>query len=288
VTGGVRRWLREPLLLFLLMGVALFGVYRFVQPETGVPIAGNRIVLTDDDLRQMTVQWRAQGRPPPTPEQWRSLLDTKVREEVLYREALALGLDRDDAIVKRRMAQKMEFVAEDVSRLREPQPGELRAWFDKHADRFSLPPRTSFRHAYFSPDHRGKDARGDAERTLPRLAGKSAAAAVAVGDPFMFQDFYGDWSAEQIAAQFGPQFTRALFEQSPGAWRGPIESGYGWHLVFVESITPGRIPAFEEIEPDVKLAWLANQREETRRSMYEAMRARYEVVLPKAAEVERR
>src|SRR5262245_4461990 len=96
-----RRWLREPLLQFLLVGLLLFGVYRLVQPDASAGNSGNRIVLTEDDLRQMSVQWVAQGRPPPTPAQWRSLIDTKVREEVLYREALALGLDRDDTIVKR-------------------------------------------------------------------------------------------------------------------------------------------------------------------------------------------
>jgi len=270
------------LLQFLLIGLLLFGVYRLLHPESSGRDTGNRIVLTEDDLRQMSVQWIAQGRPPPTPEQWRSMIDTKVREEVLFREAVALGLDRDDTIVKRRMAQKMEFLAEDVSSLSEPKPGELNEWFAKNADRFALPPRATFRHVYFSPDHRGKNTRGDAERALLQLAGNSAdapAAAVA-GDPFMFQDYYGDRSSEQIATQFGPQFAQALFEAKPGAWRGPIESGYGWHLVFVESITPGRIPAFEEIEADVKTAWIADQREETRRKMYQLMRARYEVVLP--------
>src|SRR4029077_14430666 len=93
-------------------------------------------------------------------------------------------------------------------------------------------------------------------------------------DPFMFQDYYGDRSFEQVAAQFGPQFAHALFEEKPGAWRGPIESGYGWHLVFIDSITPGRFPAFEEIEPDVKTAWLADRREETPGKKDDRMRAR--------------
>jgi len=277
-----RRWLREPLLLFLLVGALLFGVYRWLHPETGTRENINRIAITEDDLRQMSVGWMAQGRPPPAPEQWRSLVETRVREEVLYREALALGLDRDDTIVKRRLAQKMEFLAEDISNLSEPEPGELKMWFAKNADRFALPPRASFRHVYFSPDHRGKSARADAERVLLRLAGKSsdAPSVASSGDPFMFQDYYGDRSSEQVAAQFGPQFARVLFEEKPGAWRGPIESGYGWHLVFVDSITPGRVPALEEIESDVKAAWIADRREETRRKMYDVMRARYEVVLP--------
>jgi hypothetical protein len=267
----------------------LFIVYRWVRPDAGTRGTGTRIVLTEDDLRQMSVQWLAQGRPPPTTEQWRSLIDAKVREEVNYREALALGLDRDDTIVKRRLAQKMEFLAEDISHLSEPQPGELKAWFAANASRFALPPRASFRHVYFSPDRRGKHAQSDAERALAQLESKALAIAH-VGDPFMFQDYYSDRSSEQVAVAFGPQFARSLFEEKPGAWHGPIQSGYGWHLVFIDSIAPGRIPAFEEIEPDVKLAWFADQREATRRTMYAQMRARYEVVLPdlkNSAEVQR-
>lgn len=276
------RWMHEPLLYFLLAGIVLFGIYRMLYPDAFTRNASNRIVLTDDDLRQMSVQWTAQGRPPPTPAQWQSLVATKVREEVLYREALALGLDRDDAIVKRRLAQKMEFLAEDVSSLSDPTSTELRDWFAKNAARFTLPARASFRHVYFSPDRRGASSRADAERALGRLAGKAVGApeVIAAGDAYMFQDYYGDQSSEKIAAQLGPPFARTLFEQKPGAWTGPIESGFGWHLVFVDSITPRRVPAFEEIEVDVKQEWMLERRQEVRRRMFDDMRSRYEVVLP--------
>ena len=205
-----------------------------------------------------------------------------MREEVLYREALALGLDKDDTIVKRQLARKMEFLAEDVSKLEEPKADELSAWYEKNKARFALPPRVSFRHVYFSPDRRGGSARADAERALARIAGKpmDSPAAATAGDPFMFQDYYGDRSFDELAKAFGPRFARALVGMKPGAWAGPIESGYGWHVVFVESLTPERIPAFEEVEADVKTAWLEDHRDEVRSRMYEAMRAHYEVVLP--------
>jgi peptidyl-prolyl cis-trans isomerase C len=230
----------------------------------------------------MSVAWLAQGRSTPTPEEMRSLVDMRVREEILYREALALGLDKGDTIVKRRLAQKMEFLFEDVSALHEPTKDELRAWFEKNADRFARPPRASFRHLYFSPDRRGARAREDAARVLDTLRGKPASApqGAALADRFMFQDYYGDRSFEEMAKLFGPRFAQALLQQPPGAWRGPIESGYGWHLVWVDSLTPSRVPAFEEVEAEAKTEWMANQRDETRRRAYEAMRSRYEVVLP--------
>jgi peptidyl-prolyl cis-trans isomerase C len=243
------RWLHEPLLHFLLVGFALFVVYRALNPDATAGEAPNQITLTEDDLRQMTVAWRAQGRPPPTPEQIKSLVEAKIREEILFREALALGLDKGDTIVKRRLAQKMEFLAEDLSGIGDPGPHELKAWFEANAERFALPPRASFRHLYFSPDRRSERARDDAARTLPKLGGKPAdsPAAAALADPFMFQDYYRDRSFDQLANVFGPQFAQTLLRLNPGSWQGPVESGYGWHLVWIEEMTPKRVPTFEEV-----------------------------------------
>jgi peptidyl-prolyl cis-trans isomerase C len=278
------------LLHFVLVGLLLFGVYRYLHPDTGARDMGNRIVLTEDDLRQMSVQWIAQGRPPPTPSQWNSLIETKVREEVLYREALAMGLDRDDTIVKRRMAQKMEFLAEDLSGLVEPTPEVLKVWFAANQQRFATPPRVTFRHVYFSPDRRGPRAHDDAASALRKLTEMrpNAPEIAALGDAFMFQDYYGDKSFDQIATQFGPQFAQSLIELQPGRWQGPIESGYGWHLVLAESITPPRVPNYEEVEADVKAEWIAANREEMKRKMFETMQTRYQVVLPKPSAPEAR
>jgi len=278
----VRRWLGEPLVQFLLIGTVLFLGSRALHPSLQAGAPSTRIELTEDDLRQMSVAWLAQGRPVPTPEQMRSLVDMRIREEILYREALALGLDKGDTIVKRRLAQKMEFLAEDVAALRDPTTDELRAWFEKNVARFALPPRTSFRHLYFSPDRRGDRARDEAARALLKLAGKPGdwPGASALADRFMFQDHYGDRSFEQLANLFGPPFARAVLGLTPGSWQGPIESGYGWHLVWVDSLIPGRVPPFEEAESDVKAEWVAERRADAKRKAFDAMRARYEVVLP--------
>lgn len=275
------RALREPLVQFLLVGLALFGAWHLVAPEQAERDSGRRIVISEDDLKQMRLAWAAQGQPPPTPQQMQALVEARVREEVLYREALALGLDKDDAIVRRQLARKMEFVAEDVSKLQEPQPAELRAWFDKNPQRFALPPRVTFRHVYFSPDRRGANARADAEAALPRLAGQAidTAAAGTVGDAFMFQSFYGDRSLEVVAKEFAPRFAQGLLGVPVGRWAGPVQSGYGWHLVYVDALTPQRVPDFEEIEPQIKAAWTEDQREKTRARLFEQMRARYEVVV---------
>lgn len=284
----MKRLLQEPLIQFLLVGVALFAVYSYQQRGRSAEASPQEIRLTLDDLAQLGLVFESQWQRPPTPDEFSRLVESKVQEEVLYREAIAMGLDKDDTIVKRRMAQKMQFLAEDVATAREPTTDELRAWFGENADVFALPGRVSFRHLYFSWDERGDAARDDAAQVLTEITDEpSDAAGVATrADPFMFQDYYGDRTSEEIAREFGPAFAQAVVKLAPGSWHGPLESGYGWHLVFVEAAAPGRTPRFEEVEPDVKTAWLGTQKEEAWRKAYSDMRARYTVTLPAPPEDE--
>jgi len=277
-----RRLVREPLLHFLLAGAVLFAGYRLLHPAAPSGDRERRIVVTEGDLRQMSVMWVAQGRPPPTPEQMRSLVESWVRDEILYREALALGLDQGDTIVKRRMVQKMEFLADDLSDLRDPTRAELEAWFRAHAERFAEPPRATFRQLYFSPDRRGEATRAAAEAVRAKLSGKPADApeVEGLGDPFLLQGYYPERAPEQVAKDFGPAFADALFRLEPGSWQGPIESGFGWHLVFVDLLTPRRVPELAEVEADVERAWVEEQRDTFERQALAAMKARYEVVVP--------
>ena len=280
----VRRWMREPLLHFLLLGLVLFGVYAYSHRGRGGIESSKQIALTIDDLRLMDGYFESQWHRPPTPAEFQAMVEDKVREEVLYREGLAMGLDKDDTIVKRRMAQKMQFLAEDVAAAHEPSTAELKAWFDKNTEKFALPGRYSFRHIYFSPDKRGKNAQEDAAQALAKISGQpeDSKLAASMGDNFMFQDYYGDRAPSAVAKEFGPQFAVALEKLKPGSWQGPVESGYGWHLVFVDTVIPGRIPAFEEMEPDVKTAWLAEQKATAWQKAYADMRSKYTVLLPAA------
>jgi hypothetical protein len=282
----MKRLLREPLIHFLLVGAILFGVYAYAERGHGGVEQSKQIRLTIDDLSQLVLLFRSQWRRDPTPEELRSLVEDKVHEEVLYREALALGIDKDDTIVKRRMAQKMQFLAEDVAAAREPTPEELGTWYEANRDQFAFPPRVSFRHLYFSPDRRGAHALDDAAAALTKLAGQpeDSNLAATLADTFMFQEYYRDRVPEFLGKEFGPNFALAVAKMSPGSWQGPVESGFGWHLVFVDALIPGRVPAFEEVEADVKTAWLAEQKTQAWQKAYQDIRAKYTVLLPAPAE----
>jgi hypothetical protein len=278
----LNRFLREPLLHFLLIGGALFVAYDRLNPAGDSAATSHEIVLGVDELGQLALAFQAQWRRMPTPDELSRLVEDRVREEILYREALALGLDQGDTIVKRRMAQKMQFLAEDVAAAREPTPAELESWYASHAREFAQPERISFRHLYFSPDRRGARARDEAAAALEKLARqpRDSALAAALADPFMFQDYYRERAPEQLGKEFGPEFAQAVADLPTGSWQGPIESGLGWHLVYIDSVIPGRVPDFAEIEPDAKAAWLGEQKERAWEQAYQEMRARYTVLLP--------
>ena len=278
----MKRLLREPLIHFLLIGALLFGLYGLAPSAGPGTAASKQIRLSQSEIAQLTLLFQSQWRRPPTPQELERLVENKVQQEILYREALAMGLDKDDEIVKRRMAQKMQFLAEDVAAAREPTTAELKAWFEQNSDRFAQPPRLSFRHLYFSTDRRGERARDDAQQALAKLASQpvDTQAAGALADPFMFQDSYRDRAPDYLAKEFGPRFALAVSKLAPGSWQGPVESGFGWHLVFVDTVIPGRVPAFEEIEADVRTAWLGEQKALAWDKAYKKMRDGYTVWLP--------
>ena len=288
--GAVRqiRWLREPLVQFLLIGLALFLLNARLNHGVGLSTGSHQIALTTDDLRQLQNTFAAQWRRTPSPEEMRGLEENRIREEVLDREALLLGLDKDDVIIKRRLAQKMQFLAEDVAATHQPTTADLKAWYVKNSSSFTLPRRLSFRHLYFSPDRHGPRAHDDAMRALAKIANEPENSKTAAGlaDRFMFQDYYADRTPEELEKEFGAQFALSVPKFKPGSWQGPVESGYGWHLVFVDSVIPGRIPVFEEVEPEVKTAWLADQKQQAWQKAYEEMRVKYTILLPAFAEQE--
>jgi peptidyl-prolyl cis-trans isomerase C len=280
------RLLREPLLHFLLAGALLFAVDAALRASTAP--SEQRISITAAEIESLRTQWAKQYRRLPGPTELQGLVDARVREEVLYREALAMGLDRDDSMIRRQLAQRLEFLIEDLAAAREPSEAELSAFLTKHQAAYRRPARVSFSHVYFSPDRRGRAAAADASLVLAGLrAGTRPASAADRGDRFMMGDFYSEQSAQDIEAVFGPEFARALFEVAPGdGWSGPIASAYGWHLVRVEAQSAPRLPALAEVADRVRQDWSYEQRRQANDAVFERLLGRYEVVIEAASLLE--
>ena len=170
IVNYMKRLLREPLLHFLLIGAGLFVLFHYMRPHRDTSPTSRQIQFSIDELSQLALLYQSQWRREPTVDELDRLVENKVQQEVLYREALTMGLDKGDEIVKRRMAQKMQFLSEDVAAAREPTTEELKNWFANNSQKFAMPARFSFRHLYFSPDRRGERAREDAVKALTQLA----------------------------------------------------------------------------------------------------------------------
>lgn len=276
--GMAMRLLREPLFHFLLLGALLFGVDAALR-ERAAP--SERVIrITGAEIDRLRAQWTKQYRRPPGPAELRSQVDARVREEVFYREALAMALDQGDDTIRRRLAQTFEFLIEDLAGSREPTEAELRAYFDAWPERYRLPARISFSHVYFSPDRRGRTAQRDARLVLAGLGPETLAAAAADrGDPFMMGESYSERNAQDIEAVFGPEFARAVFEIEPGGWSGPIASAYGWHLVRIKARSDPRLPALAEVVERVRQDWSYEQRRQANEAVFQRLLARYEVVI---------
>ena len=273
----VNRVLREPLVHFLAIGLLLFLLFALVNDDQRND--GNRIDITDADVEQLVAIFRKQWQRPPNAQELQSLIDSRVREEVLYREGLAMGLDKDDTIVRRRLAQKVEFLIGDVSGVTEPDDATLQAYYDENAERYREPPRLSFSHIYFNTDRRGEQAATDARALLERLRAASPRVTQAPdeGDPFMLPRVYVDKRTDEIARDFGRAFSQEITGLETKQWHGPVASAYGLHLVYIASREEASQPPLEQVRSRVANDWLVDQRRLADERIYERLRSRYEI-----------
>jgi len=269
-------WLREPLLHFLLIGAALFVLFNLKNDgDTGAP---RDIVISESRVEALAENFARTWMRPPTPQELRGLVNDYIAEEVYYREAIAMGLDRDDVVIRRRLRQKMEFISEDVASAVEPTDGQLQEYLDGNKEKFLEPPRISFEQVYVSSERRGEATRPHAERILADLvAGRGPADAQELGDPTLLPPGLESASLQEIANAFGTEFAAQVEEAPVGQWTGPLQSGFGLHLVRVDERQSGSLPTLANIRPIVLREWQAEQRQEANAAFLAKLRAKYDV-----------
>jgi hypothetical protein len=204
-----------------------------------------------------------------------------AREEALYRAALANGLERDDPIIRRHLAQKMDFLFRDPALIRAPGGDELSAYLAQHADRYRTPGRTAFSHVFYSRARRGTRAELDARTALAALRARPDPPERSPdwGDPCMAGYDFALESAAEIEAQFGAGFAAAVAAQAPGVWLGPVESAYGAHIVRVRAREAGHLPTLAEVRTRVFNDWMSEQRQAASDRQYALIRSHYQVVI---------
>ena len=274
----MRRLLKEPLLHFLLLGGLLFIAYGLLSRPEGSP--SGSIVVTQGRIENMALLFERTWQRPPTEEELKGLIDAYVREEAVYREGVALGLDRDDVVVRQRVKQKLEFVAEDSSSAAEPSDGELQEFLAAHAAAFAIPSRTTFHHVFIDPIRH----RTDLDATLQRLSAElkdvaDVEVAESLGDPTMLPPRFDGSSPSEVAMTFGQEFATKLTELPENSWQGPVASAFGLHFVWVSDRTAERTPTLAEVRDRVKRELDHARRVEWNEKFYESLRAKYVVTI---------
>jgi hypothetical protein len=264
-----RRWWREPLLHFLILGSLVFSAHHWLFGRS----ASDYVAPEDAPIAQLREDWRAARGELPSAEQEAALINEWIEEEVLYRRAVELGIDRNDTIVRRRLAQRMRFLLEDRYRLEPPSDAQLRTWLGDHPERFAEPGTTSFEHLFFSRSKRGAKLVDDAQATAEVL--QSDPEAQVSGDPFFRGAAFEAATDAEIRRAFGRELAEAMADVPMGLWAGPLSSAYGLHLVLVTDRTTPPPPTLEAIRARVEEDWLRAERARMNAEALERLKARY-------------
>ena len=273
------RWWKEPLLHFLILAAGLFAVQRYWSPQ---PTAErpDEIVVTQQRINSFALTFQRTWQRPPTQEELDGLIDDYIRDEVFYREALQMGLDRDDTLIRRRMRQKLEFLAEDFADAIQPTQQQLQEYLDGHPQAFRVQRLTSFRQVFLNPRQRGEELAGDADIMLQQLESESEQVIPEdLGDPILLPHDNINLRERQITDQYGQEFAAQLQTVEPGHWNGPIESAYGSHLVYVIEQSPERTPELDEVRSDVEREWFAERRSESKQEFFNTLMKKYAVTI---------
>ena len=274
---------REPLLHFLAIGAAIFVLYGFMGQQDAEE-QERAITITAGEIGWLTDTWQKRWNRPPTAEEKEGLIKQYLREMILSREAVAMGLDKDDIVIRRRLAQKLEFLTQDLMSPQPPSEEELRTYFEKHMDRYQPPGLITMTQVFFDPDKRGDRTLQDAEATKAKLIAMNQPPrdARSFGDPFMLQSYYPERSEAGLAKLFGRGFAEPVFELEPQQWHGPVLSGYGTHLVYVHDRRESEPPRFEDVEVQVRQDWENDKRGQLNEQFIASLMGRYDVTIEDA------
>jgi len=270
--------IREPFAHFLVLGVVIFFIGEYFKKHHFNE--QYEIRITNKDVYRMASLWEKQYGSIPAPIQLQSLIDNYIHEEVLYREGMEAGLIKDDEVVRRRIAQKEEFLFQDLAVIDDPTEDQLKEYYEKNKSKYTVPEKLSFSHIYFSPDVAGEDdAFKRATGVLKELQGKNLNRAPELGDRFAYLYDYANQSKEDIYHLFGGSvFTDSIFYFPVKKWHGPVHSGYGWHLVYVNGLSAVAYQPLNEIKEKVKADYLQDTRDRKNAEVYKKLEDKYIIV----------
>ena len=272
---------KESLVYFFVLGFVVFGLHAFLNSEMKVRDEDPFTVeVASADVEWIRSSWETRMKRQPTQLELQGLINNYIREEILQREALAMGMDEKDMIIKRRLVQKLTFVFEDLAETMEPTDDELKNYMQENQEKYRIPEMMSFTHIYFDPD-KSKEVVNEAKTVLDRLksAESPSEKILSLGDVIMMDASFRKKSPDEVARIFGKEFTDELFSASKLGWQGPIISTYGLHIVFIEERIASQMPAFDNIREDVKIDFVYERKKQVIDNAYNTAKSRYTVLV---------
>jgi len=266
---------REPLVHFLFLGLLLFVLYGAVSPRQGD--SEDRVIISQALVNEIAQAFQATWQRPPTVQELKGLVDSRVREELVYREGVELGLDRDDPVIRRRVAQKLEVLAEESAVQQAPDDAQLEDYLQQNSGRYAQPAVVAFTQVLFDPGRHGAQLEADMRAGLAQL--EAGAKPDQVGDRTQLPGEVSATPVDLLARDFGDEFAQALSGLPVGQWSGPVASGFGAHLVLVSSMTPGRASTLVEVRQAVERDWENEQRQQAKQAYYAQLHKKYDVVM---------
>ena len=273
----IARLLREPLLQFLALGAMLFALYGLAGKRSAE--APEKIVVSASRVANLGDGFARTWRRLPNEQELQGLIEDYIRDEVFYREGRAAGLDRDDVIIRRRVRQKMEFLADDMS-VPEPSDEQLAAYLASNPERFRAEDQLTFHQVFLSATRRANTIDRDSKQIASILARADGAVdATVLGDPFLLGEEFRNVSPSKVTSIFGESFAKQISVMEKGRWQGPISSGFGQHFVFISEWVSGNLPPLDAVRPVVHREWANARRLEAEQKLYASLRNRYEIVV---------
>ncbi|MCB2173705.1 peptidyl-prolyl cis-trans isomerase [bacterium] len=280
--------LKEPLLHFLLIGAGLFFLSGYGNGPAPLPTgqigeSSTEIVVTGSDIDQLVETFSKTWQREPTQKEKAGLIETFIRDEIYYRQARAMGLDRQDPVIRRRMRQQMEFIFEDISSQDEPTDAELSAFMLENPERYLIDPQVSFLHVYIRTDGATPQAENEAMRLLSLL--QEGAEPSTLGAPFLLGNDFHLSPLWEIKSRFGDSFGNKLMEVQSGRWEGPLPSAFGLHLVFITDVKESRLPPLAEVREVVARDLMRVRQQMLKDDAYARLREKYTVVIEQPQKV---
>ncbi len=269
------KFLRDPLVHFTLAAALLFAVYAALSRDERQDAMAQQVLISEGKIRWLQQTFSNQWQRTPTSEETENLVAGLVEEELLSREAKSLGLDQDDTIIRRRLAQKLGFLIDDTTRIAEPSDAQLRRFYSDNIDHFTSMPAISFRQVYFSPQQR-PNVEQDAKAALVLISAGGETGA-ALGDRLMLDAEFHDADQRTVSSLFGADFANAIFAMTPHAWHGPVASGFGFHLVEVTDQRPAESLPFDSVRDKVIVEWRRQEEAKIKAAYLDRLKSKYGV-----------